>query len=120
MTNYYKEDERILREEFLKLCAKLNFQADEANISINKYYDKKSSPQELSDDIKWDSLDCENGRILTAKGIYTCPFLANDHRGRCGSTFKDFADKTALETNFCAVCIENKKQFFGINYKLFE
>ena len=120
VTNYYKEDERVLREEFLKLCAKLNFQADEANISINKYYDKKSSPQELSDDIKWDSLDCENGRILTAKGIYTCPFLANDHRGRCGSTFKDFADKTALETNFCAVCIENKKQFFGINYKLFE
>lgn len=119
ITNYYKEDETKLREEFIKLCAKLGFKAEESNININKYYDKNIS-REICLDLNWNSLDCENGRILTAKGVYTCPFLANDHRGRCGSNFKDFADKTALETDFCATCIENKNQLFGIDYKLFE
>lgn len=119
VTNFYQEDEKVLREEFLKLCAKLNFQATDSNICINEYFDK-NSPFEFSKNFNWNSLDCENGRILTAKGVYTCPFLANDHRGRCGSTFKDFAQKTALETNFCAACIKNKNQLFGINYKLFE
>ena len=40
ITNYYKEDENVMREEFLRLCSKIGFQADASNISINKYYDK--------------------------------------------------------------------------------
>ncbi len=119
VTNYYKEDETVLREEFLKLCEKIGFQADNSNININEYYDK-NAVNDLPEKAEWNGLDCEYGRILTAKGVYTCPFLANDHRGRCGSNFKDFSDKTALETNFCATCINNKNPFFGINYKLFE
>ena len=119
VTNYYKEDETVLRDEFLKLCKKIGFQADNSNININEYYDK-NAVYDLPEKAEWNGLDCEYGRILTAKGVYTCPFLANDHRGRCGSNFKDFSDKTALETNFCATCINNKNPFFGINYKLFE
>jgi len=119
VTNYYKEDESILREEFLKICLKLGFQAENSNIVINEYYDKNKQ-QEFPDEIFWESLDCENGRILTAKGVYTCPFLANDHRGRCGSTFEDYSKKTALETSYCASCIKNRNQFFGIDYKQFE
>ena len=119
ITNYYKEDENVMREEFLRLCSKIGFQADASNISINKYYDKNCADN-FPENPHWKGLDCEFGRILTTKGVYTCPFLANDHRGRCGSSFKDFADKTALETDFCAVCINNQNPFFGINYKLFE
>ena len=92
VTNYYKEDETVLREEFLKLCEKIGFQADNSNININEYYDK-NAVNDLPEKAEWNGLDCEYGRILTAKGVYTCPFLANDHRGRCGSNFKDFSDK---------------------------
>ena len=119
ITNYYREEESVLREEFLKICNKLGFQAKNSNIVINEYYDKENFKESIETS-EWEHLDCENGRILTAKGIYTCPFLANDHRGRCGGSFADYAKKSVLETNCCAACIKNKKQYFGIDYKQFE
>lgn len=117
ITNYYKEDKKIILNEFKQICAKLGFEAEDHNFTINEYLDKNKPSEDV--EFNWRSLDCEYGRILTAKGVYTCPFLANDHRGRCGSDFKDYSNKTALETNFCAACIKNQDKFFGINYKLF-
>ncbi len=118
ITNYYKEDKNILLNEFKKICAKIGFDADDSNFMINEYYDKNKPVDTFPSD--WKSLDCEYGRILTSKGVYTCPFLANDHRGRCGSDFKDYSKKNVLETGCCATCISNKEKLFGINYKLFE
>jgi MoaA/NifB/PqqE/SkfB family radical SAM enzyme len=112
ITNYYKEDHATLREEFGQVCAKNDFAAADWNFVINEWYDKSRPAPEF--DAEWNSLDCEHGRILTAKGVYACPFLANDHRGRCGTDFGDYAQKTALETDCCAVCIKNKDLMFGI------
>ena len=89
------------------------------NFTINLYHDKTKQAEDFPE-LSWDSLDCEYGRILTAKGIYSCPFLANDHRGRCGSDFKDYAKHNTLETSFCTTCIRNKERLFGIDYKLFQ
>ena len=119
VTNYYNEDKATLIHEFKQICLKAGFNAKDSNFTINIYYDK-NRPFEDFPELDWNSLDCEYGRILTAKGVYTCPFLANDHRGRCGSDFKDFAKHNSLETAFCATCIRNKDKLFGINYKLFE
>ena len=58
--------------------------------------------------------DCMNGRILTEKGIYSCPFLSNDYRGRCGSSFKDYSKTIKAETNFCATCSKNNNYIFSI------
>lgn len=117
VTNYYKEDKSIMHEEFMKIFNKIGFEAQDHNLVINECYDK-THPQEISS-TEWKSLDCEYGRILTAKGVYTCPFLSNDHRGRSGSDFTDFSDKTLLETPLCAACIKNQSLFFGINFQLF-
>ena len=65
-------------------------------------------------------LDCEYGRILTKNGVYTCPFLANDYRGRCGSSLQDYTKRSSLETSFCNTCIKSKKQLFGIDFSKFE
>lgn len=117
ITNYYKEDKEILLGEFKKICDKIGFETQSHNFVINEYYDK-TRPTELESS-DWQSLDCEYGRILTVKGVYTCPFLSNDHRGRCGSDFTDFSEKTPLETAFCANCIKNNKMLFGINFSSF-
>lgn len=119
VTNYYKEDKQILIEEFKKICYKVGFEAKDSNFIINEYYNKHSQIQELTD-FNYHSLDCEYGRTLTAKGIYSCPMLANDHRGRCGSNFKDFSKHNTLETNCCFHCIKNNYPIFGINYDLFQ
>lgn len=117
ITNYYKEDPQILKEEFKKVCSKIGFETNDDNFTINEYFDKNSNDDII--DTEWDSLDCEYGRILTSKGIYSCPFLANDHRGRSGSTFIDFSDKTLLESPFCRTCIKNKKSMFSIDFSKF-
>lgn len=117
ITNYYNEDRKTLIKEFTHLCKKVGFEVNESNFTINEYADKNSSAKEID---KWGNLDCEYGRILTAKGIYSCPFLANDHRGRCGSSFSDYAKHNTLETQFCPICAKNKEKLFGINFDLFE
>lgn len=119
ITNYYNEDKNVLINEFKKVCLKAGFEAKDNNFTINLYHDKTKQSEDFPE-LSWDSLDCEYGRILTAKGIYSCPFLANDHRGRCGSDFKDYAKHNTLETSFCTTCIRNKERLFGIDYKLFQ
>ena len=118
ITNYYNEDKKLLMEKFQNICEKIGFNATERNLMINDYHDKNKPINEIPE--KTSPVDCEYGRILTAKGIYTCPFLANDHRGRCGSDFKDYSTKNLLESNYCMTCLNNHDLMFGINYKLFE
>ncbi len=118
ITNYYKEDEQTLISEFKKICLNAGFDAQDSNFTINEYIDK-NSPQE-PEITSWENLDCEYGRILTAKGVYSCPLLANDHRGRCGSDFSDYAQHNTLETSYCTICMKNKEKMFGINYNLFK
>ncbi len=119
VTDYYAEGEDILIPELKKVFAKVGFNALDNNFKVNKCHDKnKNTALEALN--PWKNLDCENGRVLTSKGIYTCPFLANDHRGRSGSNFKDFSRKNSLETSFCSTCLNNQKAMFSIDYRLFE
>ena len=117
ITNFYNEPKEILIEEFKKIFKKIGFDAENKNFEINCYYDKTAS-QEISTDITTKP-DCAYGRILTEKGVYTCPFLANDHRGRCGANFQDFSKHNTLETSYCTICQQNKTPFFAIDYSLF-
>ena len=118
VTDFYNEGREKILESFKPVCEKIGFDACESNFKINNFYDKNSK-DEIEFQTGWESLDCEYGRMLTAKGVYTCPFLANDHRGRSGADFKDYSRKNHLETDFCASCMKNKKQMFSIDFKKF-
>ena len=85
---------------------------------IKIYGSSNSKDENLIED--YNELDCQSGRILTEKGIYACPFLANDHRGRMGADFSDFGKKMYLETPFCQICAKNKEKVFSIDFKKFE
>ena len=117
--NYYDENEIILKDNFKILFDSIDFYVKDRNICINKYFDKNNQFNDNFTKLALPSLDCEYGRILTSKGIYSCPFLANDHRGRCGSDLKDFSKKINLETLYCNTCIENRRQMFGIDFSEF-
>ena len=58
--------------------------------------------------------DCIKGRVLNANGVYACPFLSGDYRGRVGSSFKDYSKIVTAETDFCATCSANQVQMFAI------
>lgn len=118
IANYYGESKTVLMREFKAICDKIGFDTNDFNFQINEYHNKYKNSSENGNWGKNKNLDCLTGRILTEKGVYVCPFLANDHRGRMGSTFKDFSKKMPLETDFCLSCSKNAGQIFGINFKL--
>ncbi len=114
VTNFYNEDEKLLRQRVEELCRRVDYQVLKSHIKITNYVDKNSCNN--GDFGELQSLDCEFGRILTINGIYVCPFLANDHRGRCGANLGDFSQKVVLESNFCENCTKNPEMFFGIDF----
>lgn len=118
ITNYYNEDKNTLIDEFKKVCQNIGFNAQNNNFTINEFINKNS--KEEFEIHSWKSTDCEFGRIITTKGVYCCPLLANDHRGRCGSNFSDFARHNTLETSYCSVCAKNSHAMFSIDYNLFK
>ncbi|MBR1424922.1 radical SAM protein [bacterium] len=119
VTNYYNEPHNILEEGLKQVFAKIDFDIDKSHIQINPWYDKNSDiDSEMHDNNL--PLDCKSGRILTSSGVYTCPFLANDYRGRCGSNLKDYTRRTTLETNFCSTCLKSSNAIFGIDYLKFD
>ena len=57
-------------------------------------------------------LDCSCSRTLTNNGVYTCPVLTSDERGRSGSSFEDYSKRNFLETEICSQCAKNGKNLF--------
>ena len=113
VTNYYNEKEKILMQEISKIFSNTY---EKPEIIINRWCDKNSTVNDDITSTKWNRLDCEYGRVLSAKGVYSCPFLSDDYRGRCGNDFKDYSNKVPLETKFCQTCTENLHQMFGLNF----
>ena len=107
--NYFKFPENDLIENFKRIFAENDIKNSDLQINLS-YPDfeednfVKSSPK----------TDCMFGRILTVKGVYSCPFLAGDYRGRTGSNFQNFSKNINAETEFCATCSKNKKPIFTI------
>ena len=106
--NFYKLSELVLKDNF-------RFIFEQNDISNTDIQVNVSYPCSEEDIIKSSAVtDCMKGRMLTAKGIYACPFLSNDYRGRMGISFKDYSKSITAETDFCAACASNGKQIFAI------
>lgn len=118
-TNYYNLSEKEIYEGFQEIFKHNGIDVPIPNIQVSPWYDKSQKAEDLIIDNNgvW---DCSMGRILTQNGVYTCPFLSNDYRGRCGSDFLDYSKKCALETNFCATCSKSDNPVFAINFGNFE
>lgn len=114
VNNYYDETPQKLIDEF-NMIIKDN---DLSNtiVQTTGWVDNNSNNEPFIKDIEYTSgYDCAKGRLLTQNGVFSCPFLSNDYRGRMGSDFKDFSKIVRLETDFCSSCIKNKEPMFSIN-----
>lgn len=119
VVNYYNLPEEEIMHGFGALFVRNDFDLDNSNLQIVPWHDRNSQLDEhLS--VSAGNFDCKFGRILTTNGVYSCPFLANDYRGRCGSSFVDYNKKSSLETSFCNTCMLAKKQMFSIDFTQFE
>ena len=119
VTNYYNYTKNEIINGFINILKAYNLNFESSYIQINPWHDKTctASSQQIPENF---SPDCQNGRILTSQGIYSCPFLSHDYRGRCGSNFKDYSKKVYPETDFCVTCMASDSKVFGIDFDKFE
>lgn len=114
VNNYYKEANQKLTDEFNMI--KQSNELKNSMVQVTGWGDVCNHDDSvISNDEMLLKCDCSNGRLLTQNGIFSCPFLSNDYRGRMGSDFKDFSQAVRLETDFCSTCIKNKEPMFSIN-----
>ena len=107
--NYYKLPNKDIYENFEKIVNEHNLtNTDIKIISSHPDFDDKNF---TNPSIK---TDCMYGRVLTANGIYACPFLSNDYRGRMGLNFQNYSESITAETDFCATCSHNNGYMFTI------
>jgi len=119
-TNYYNLSANDIRQGFAEVFSRNSLDLDNSNIQISPWHDASSFAESSETGVDCISPDCKYGRILTSTGVYTCPFLANDYRGRCGSSFQDYNKRSSLETSFCNTCIKSGKPVFSIDFSQFE
>ena len=114
VNNYYKEANQKLTDEFNMI--KQSNELKNSMVQVTDWVDVCNHDDSvIPNDEMLLKCDCSNGRLLTQNGIFSCPFLSNDYRGRMGSDFKDFSQVVRLETDFCSTCIKNKEPMFSIN-----
>ena len=117
--NYYNLSKEELLTGFQNIFKRSNIVIDESNLQIIPWYSENNTQEEIID-TNCNNLDCQTGRVLTTNGIYTCPFLSNDYRGRSGSRFIDYNKKCSLESEYCKLCTKSKNPVFAINYNVLE
>lgn len=114
VNNYYKEANQKLTDEFNMI--KQSNELKNSMVQVTDWVDVCNHDDSvIPNDEMLLKCDCSNGRLLTQNGIFSCPFLSNDYRGRMGSDFKDFSQAVRLETDFCSTCIKNNEPMFSIN-----
>lgn len=107
--NFYNLDSALIQEMFNKIFKDQDIFNTDIQITAShpSYSDENySKPSSKT--------DCMYGRVLSENGIYSCPFLSNDYRGRVGSSFKNYSQSMTAETDFCATCSRNNNYIFTI------
>ncbi len=107
--NVYNLQKEEIRENFLNIFKMSDI--TDTDIQINVSYPVKDDLYYTKSAAK---TDCMTGRSISQSGVYSCPFLSGDYRGRMGASFKDYSQTVNAETDFCAVCSANENCVFGI------
>lgn len=107
--NHYNLEKTLILEKFNQIFKDNEIYNTE--VKINSSY---PNSQDENSEKSAHRTDCMHGRTLGINGIYSCPFLSNDYRGRVGTTFKSYSENVVAETDFCATCFMNDDFVFTI------
>lgn len=129
--NLWGEDESELKKGYFDLFSQFDFEASEMNLKIlpvikTGEYSKNFAPYNENELItaetfknsKPENFDCYNSRVVTDNGVFVCPALINDPRGKIGENLSDSSKKFFLELNTCSSCQLANKKLFNNNWNL--
>jgi len=76
-----------------------------AEVTRSQAYESWQSLRDCeTPDGSWDHLQCSSSRMVTDQGVWVCPILVNEPRGRMGSTLTDSLDDFPLQHQACWTC----------------
>lgn len=110
VSNYYKEKHSVIEEMFKNIL--FDNCIENAILQINEWH--INSDENIGEIVGM--TDCMTSRTITDNGVFTCPFLANDYRGRVGCDLSNYSKSVRLETSFCNTCIKNKDKIFSVDF----
>ncbi len=115
IVNHNNMDKNELLGNFKELCNSINFETSDINFKIIPLLERREDSEiinlQSTDNLK---IECTNSRTLTINGIFSCPLLSTDNRGKCGSTLEDYSKKNYLETTYCKQCTEYNNYLFSL------
>lgn len=124
--NMRNEAPEILRNGFKELFSRYDFELEDINLKIvpllkmGEYtrfhagFDDKAIVESSDlEGVNISMFDCSTSRVVTIDGIYSCPTLVSDPRGKVGNDLNNFAKRVFLETPACYTCVKNEKRLFG-------
>ena len=116
IVNYKDIAIKEIKENFKQMCLNIGFETSDLNFKIIPLMNKNNY-DELSNNIDYQKLNvqCSRSRTLTINGIFNCPLLASDNRGKSGTDFNDFSTKSYLETAFCTQCVRHNVKLFSFD-----
>ncbi len=117
IVNHFNIEENVLIENFKDLCSSIGFETNDINFKIIPLLDKNKQ-LEIPKNVDYDKLklECVRTRTLTLNGVFYCPLLSCDNRGKCGSDFSEYSVKNYLETPFCSQCIAHNNYLFSLDF----
>ena len=59
---------------------------------------------EMIENIQIQKLDCYSSRVISQNGIYSCPMLVDDYRGKVGSCLNNYSKINYLDCEKCSIC----------------
>ena len=115
IVNVNNVPEQELKHKFKELFDNINFDTSDMNYKILPLLDKNTNKDYIKNiDYKNINPDCKTSRTLTINGVFTCPLLCNDNRGKCGTDFNNYSNKSYLETPYCNQCISSSSSMFSL------
>ena len=95
VVNYHEDDIRLLKYGFSEMFSQYEISPE---LFIQSCFKQEES--NYNGKVK----DCMLSRTLSSNGVYSCPYLANDYRGRMGADFKDYSTSVKAESPYCTTC----------------
>lgn len=103
-----------MKEGFVELGKKFKFETEDINLAYFPQYNEELLEQvEQQNDVDF---DCMYSRTYSKTGVYNCPLLTNDYRGRSGANLNDFSHKCYLESDKCSMCKVYGKKIYVNNW----
>lgn len=105
VVNYENKTKQELFEEFSSFFLKKGFELDDINLKVIPYFPPMNpNSQEISHQEDFDRIDCKTSRVISQKGVYSCPMLIDDYRAHLGSSLDNSSRVNYLDCEKCSIC----------------